>query len=149
MRPARSLGRPEPPPENESLRQGTAGGEGIGESFVRTGTSSHGKSVQASARERHDAFWARMDRCKTIEALEREFLREAHLKYGAPSSTVEALMLSLRERGVAALTEADTRRRFADLSTAQVREVLARLIRARAKFPAITDDLLLIIGEQM
>ena len=45
----------------------------------------------------------------------------------APSSTVEALMHSLRERRLAALTEPDTRRRLADLSDEQVIEVGGRL----------------------
>jgi hypothetical protein len=67
----------------------------------------------------------------------------------AAESTLEALMFSLRERGDAALTEPDSRRRLAQLSTAQVRSVIARLIAARSRYPAITDQLLLLLGEQL
>jgi hypothetical protein len=67
----------------------------------------------------------------------------------AAASTIEALMFSLRERGQAALSEPATYRRLAGLSTAQVREVIARLIAARPRYPAITDDLLFQLGEQL
>jgi hypothetical protein len=77
----------------------------------------------------------------------------------AAGSTVEALMLSLRESGEAALAEPRCRQRLADLSTAQVREVIARLMRLRAnqqeifppdrRYPAITDELLLRLGRQL
>src|SRR5262245_57791397 len=46
----------------------------------------------------------------------------------AAARTVEALMLGLREHGVAALAEPKTRRRLADLSSEQIRQILARLI---------------------
>jgi hypothetical protein len=65
------------------------------------------------------------------------------------ASTVEALMLSLRERGAAALREPNTLRRLSELSTAQVREVIARLIKLRPRYPAIDDDLLLRLGDQL
>ena len=68
---------------------------------------------------------------------------------GAASSTVEALMLSLRERGAGALAEANTRRRLGNLSPAQVREVIERLDRLRQKYPAITDELLLQLAERI
>ncbi len=58
-------------------------------------------------------------------------------------------MLGLRERGTGALAEPDHRRRLAQLSTAQVRSVIARLIAGRSRFPAITDQLLLLLGEQL
>jgi hypothetical protein len=66
----------------------------------------------------------------------------------AAASTVDALMFSLCERGQAALRQPASRRRLAELSTAQVREVIARLIAARSRYPAITDDLLFQLGEQ-
>lgn len=137
MRPARSLGRPEPP-SNESPRpKGAAGGE------VNTGAS---KSFGASAQKRHAAFWATMERCKSIDALEREFLREAHLKHGAPRSTVEALMLSLRERGYAALDETGTQRRVCDLSPDQIADCIERIDNLRDRYPD-ADRLISKLGE--
>ena len=61
---------------------------------------------------------------------------------GAAETTVEALMLSLRERGVAALTEPATQLRLSQLSRSQVDEVVVRLNRLRGKFPAIGDGLI-------
>lgn len=99
-----------------------------------------------SAREQYHAFWATMDRCPTIEALEREFDREARRR-GASQSTVEAFMMSLRDRGIAALAEPDTRRRLSELSSAQVVECMGRIIQHRAKYPD-ADDLLLVLSKQ-
>jgi hypothetical protein len=65
------------------------------------------------------------------------------------ASSVEALTLELRERGEAALAKPESRRRLAALSTTQVREVIARLIALRPRHPAITDDLLFRLGEQL
>jgi hypothetical protein len=45
----------------------------------------------------------------------------------AAPATVEALMFSLRLRGVGALGESDTRRRLSELNAAQLREVALRL----------------------
>jgi hypothetical protein len=50
-----------------------------------------------------------------------------NIREGAPKSTVEALMLGLRERGLAALEEPKVRRRLSDLNEMQLREVGARL----------------------
>src|SRR5262245_40998762 len=54
---------------------------------------------------------------------------QAHYRrQGAALSTVEAVMWSLRTRGVAALREPDTRRRIAQLSEQQIIEVGDRLL---------------------
>ena len=74
-------------------------------------------------------------------------LRRRREQCGAAFTTVEALMFSLRERGEAALHERDTRRRLAELSTDQLREVLRRLVRLRPKYPAITDQFLFHLNE--
>jgi hypothetical protein len=50
-----------------------------------------------------------------------------HFKGRAAASTVEALMFSLRERGIPALDEPDTRRRLSQLNDSQLLEVAARL----------------------
>ena len=54
-------------------------------------------------------------------------LDRAWIKGRAAASTVEALMHSLRERGVQALAEPSTRQRLAQLSDEQVIEVGSRL----------------------
>jgi hypothetical protein len=51
--------------------------------------------------------------------------------HGAPQPTVEALMFSLRERGVKALEEAPTKRRLSELSEEQLHEVCGRLQRLK------------------
>jgi hypothetical protein len=68
---------------------------------------------------------------------------------GALEATVEALVYELRTRGLAALDHPNCLRRLSDVSSGQLREVLARLIRLRSNYPAITDDLLLILGDQL
>jgi hypothetical protein len=58
----------------------------------------------------------------------------------AASSTVEALMYELREFGLAALAGPNCRGRLADLSSVQLREVIARLIRLRPNYPAFNGE---------
>jgi len=82
-----------------------------------------------------------------LQRMQDAAIRRQREEYGAAGSTVEALMYSLREEGLAALRDRSTLRRLDDLSTAQVREVIARLIRLRASYPAVTDDLLLKLGK--
>jgi len=68
----------------------------------------------------------------------------------AAGSTVDALMFSLRERGAAALSERACRDRLAVLSSNQVRDVIARLIVLRPRYPKnISDDLLFKLGAQL
>jgi hypothetical protein len=67
----------------------------------------------------------------------------------AAASTVEALMFSLCQRGAAVLSETATQSRLAALSTAQVYSVIERLLAARPRFPAIDDELLFLLGEQL
>jgi hypothetical protein len=67
----------------------------------------------------------------------------------AAESTVEALMHSLRERGVAALSDRGCLDRLADLSSTQVRDVITRLIALRPRYPSITDELIFKLGEQL
>jgi hypothetical protein len=67
----------------------------------------------------------------------------------AAASTVEALMFSLCQRGAAALAERSCQSRLAELSTAQIRGVIERLIAARPRFRAINDELLFLLGEQL
>jgi hypothetical protein len=66
----------------------------------------------------------------SLEALKAHF-DGARRRNGAPQATVEALMWSLRERGVKALEERDTKRRLSELSDEQVIEVGNRLQRLK------------------
>jgi hypothetical protein len=66
--------------------------------------------------------------CLEADARQRAQVRcAAPAERSAPPSTVEALMVGLRERGVAALNEAAVRRRLLALSDQQLAEVCARL----------------------
>jgi hypothetical protein len=82
-----------------------------------------------------------------MQAIYENSLRRAHKQYGAAGSTVEALMYELRTLGLAALAGPNCRRRVSELSPDQVRAVIERLDRLRPNYPAITDDLILTIGE--
>jgi hypothetical protein len=70
-----------------------------------------------------------------VEAAKRKRERRAAQPPGhreaAPYATVEALMFSLRERGVEALTEPATRRRLFELTDRQLAEVGDRLRRLK------------------
>jgi hypothetical protein len=81
--------------------------------------------------------------------LERAWHEINHPADRAAASTVEALMLALRERGAAALAEPEYQKRLADMSTAQMRDVLARLMALRPSYPAIDDELLFLLGKQL
>ena len=67
----------------------------------------------------------------------------------AAASTIEALMFSLRERGAAALSEKVTQSRLAELSTDQIHIVIERLVAAQSRYPAIDDELLFLLSEQL
>jgi hypothetical protein len=64
-----------------------------------------------------------------MRAQERRLLSEENR--GALQPTVEGLMYSLRERGVAALEEPDTKRRLSQLNDRQLAEVGDRLQRLK------------------
>lgn len=66
----------------------------------------------------------------------------------AAQSTCDALFHELRAYGVGRLAELRCRQRLAGLSSHQVRELLAALMRARPH-PNIGDELLLLLGEQL
>ncbi len=67
----------------------------------------------------------------------------------APQSTCDAALYEFRTYGIAQLKDPNCRRRLGDLSTLQVRDLIAALMRLQPKYPAITDDLLLTLGEQL
>jgi transposase len=63
----------------------------------------------------------------------------------AAASTVEALMYSLRERGTAALKEAATLRRLADLDDQQIVDVGERLQQLPLHTPWTADEIELLM----
>ena len=76
-------------------------------------------------------------------------LRRRREVYGATKATVEAVMYELRTYGLAALAGTNCRRRLSELSAAQLRQVIKRLDRMRDQYPAVTDELLLRVGEKI
>jgi len=71
-------------------------------------------------------------------------------QHGAAQSTYDAVFYELRTYGVAQFAQANCRRRLADLSTTQVRELIAALIHLRPQHATtITDDLIGLLGDQL
>lgn len=82
-----------------------------------------------------------------LQADSEAALQKRRAEYGAAPSTIEAVMYELRTYGLAAIAGTNCQRRLADLSNAQLREVIERLDRLRPQYPAITDNLLLSLAE--
>ncbi len=76
-------------------------------------------------------------------------LNDPRRRKAAAQSTYDALLYELRTFGVAQLAKPNCRSRLSDLSTQQLRELIAALIRLKPEYPAITDDLLLKLGDQL
>jgi hypothetical protein len=83
------------------------------------------------------------------KAAARRQLSDDPRRHGAPQSTFDALLYELRTHGISQFANPNCRRRLADLSSHQVRELIAALMRLRPKYSAITDDLLLKLGDQL
>jgi hypothetical protein len=87
------------------------------------------RPYHASGQAGHEKLrWLRalVDDNVTLAAAYHAIHRE-HFEGRAAASIVEALMLGLRERGVAALKEAPVQQRLAALSESQLHEVCERL----------------------
>jgi hypothetical protein len=68
----------------------------------------------------------------------------------AAQSTFDALLWQLREHGVERLNEDATRNRLAQLSGAQVQQLIAALERLRSRYArTITDELIAALKEQL
>lgn len=65
----------------------------------------------------------------------------------AAQSTYDALVYELRTYGIAQLEKPNCRGRLGDCSTQQLRDLIAALIRLRPNYPAITDELILKLGD--
>ena len=96
----------------------------------------------AAAREKKDWDAAEAKADRTLAGLPPQY-------DGAAQSTVDALMYELREHGVDRLNKADTRRRVADLSATQVRQIIERLKKLQPQYPNITEELLEALREQI
>ena len=65
----------------------------------------------------------------------------------ASRSTYDAVLWELRTNGLAQLAKENCRRRLSDLSTKQLRELIAALVRLRSQYSMINDELLLKLGD--
>jgi hypothetical protein len=65
----------------------------------------------------------------------------------ASRTTYDAALWELRTHGVAQLAKENCRRRLSDLSTKQIRDLIAALIRLRSQYSMINDELLLKLGD--
>jgi hypothetical protein len=65
----------------------------------------------------------------------------------APQSIYDAALWELRTYGLAQLAKENCRRRLSDLSTKQLRELIAALMRLRPQYSMINDELLLKLGD--
>jgi hypothetical protein len=70
---------------------------------------------------------------------------ELNRRQDAPQATVAALVYELRMHGLAAFEHSNCRRRLAELSAEQLRELIAALIRVRERFAVVTDELLIAL----
>lgn len=66
---------------------------------------------------------------------------------GAAQTTLDALIQSFRENGIEAFGQTHNDIRLEDLSPRQVDNLIVRLHRIRDRYPKITDDLLMMLGE--
>jgi hypothetical protein len=96
-----------------------AGDAGASEANVLGSTNTSNNSQQSSASQEFPDIPTFLKR-EAAPGLRRKQARAA-------DATVEAIMYSLRSRGTAALTEADTQSRLAALDEAQLHTVAARL----------------------
>jgi len=65
----------------------------------------------------------------------------------APLTTYDAALWELRTFGVGQLTKEDCCRRLSDLSTKQLRELIAALMRLQSQYSMVNDQLLLKLGD--
>ena len=84
-----------------------------------------------------------------MQAMDDAALPRQRERFGAASTTVEALMYELQTLGLAALAGPHCRRRPAELNREQLQNIIRRLMRLRPRCPTITDELLFQLGEQL
>ena len=87
----------------------------------------------------------------TIEELQRRYdaaLKTREAVLGLPQASVEALVFSLKTRGIAAFERADVKDWLSRLNPPQIDEVVARLERLAATTPAINSLVIAKIRER-
>jgi len=95
--------------------------------------------------------------CQMIEAWERDYprlppRRQPHRRdFGgsAAPSVVDALLFELSRYGLPRLNNEKTQGRLAELSVDQLREISARLVRMKPRYPEITAELLDVLTDQI
>jgi hypothetical protein len=104
--------------------------------------------------------WVRLD--ESEESIPRELARNGRMAddislgrvwrelndpsaRSTPQTTVNALLYQLRVDGLGAFEHPNCRHRLAELSTEQLRELMAALIRTRPRFAPVTDELLIAL----
>ena len=65
----------------------------------------------------------------------------------APQSTIDTLTYELQTYGISQLEKPNCLGRLADLSTNQGHELIAAMLRLQPRYPAITDELILKLGD--
>jgi hypothetical protein len=68
-------------------------------------------------------------------------------RQAAPETTYEAALYELRTKGLAQLANPSCLRRLGNLSTDQVTELIAALVRLKPSYHAITDELISKLGD--
>jgi hypothetical protein len=64
----------------------------------------------------------------------------------APEATYNAVVYELRNYGVSQLSKPNSQRRLSDLSTAQIKNLMAGLQQRRSQYPKVTDELLMTLA---
>src|SRR5262245_58443377 len=79
----------------------------------------------------------------SLERAWDEVNRIARERYNeAPEATYNAVAYELRTHGLPQLNQPNCQRRLADLSTAQIKNLIASLQQWRGQYPKVSDDLL-------
>jgi hypothetical protein len=106
-----------------------------------------GQGISGAAMQGDDTDWWHLCREADEHAKKKRETSRLREVVEAPEATVEALMYSLREGGVKALEEPDTRRRLSQLNDRQLVEVGDRLQRLKPHIacPWTTDEVNLLI----
>jgi hypothetical protein len=86
--------------------------------------------------------WEKLDHAQAVPVARQPRRPEA------PVSTFQSVLYTLRTRGTAALAEPRCRQRLFDLSADQVAELVAALMRLKPRCPAISEELLVIVGKR-
>jgi hypothetical protein len=84
-----------------------------------------------------------MDDDVSLDRAWDEISRAARERYNeAPKATYDAAVYELRTYGLSQLKNTNCQRRLADLSTAQLKNLIASLQQRRGQYPNVCDELL-------